>query len=73
MKKVKHARDYIHNRDADVIKHGSGKAISDTHWEKDISASSFPQNHDIYPENAFLPMPGSKRARPHVKVNECDY
>ncbi len=73
MKKVKHARDYIHNKDADVIKHGSGNAINQNHWVKDIGYSACPTGNQTYPDDAWLPTEAKRRPTPHVKVNECDH
>ena len=43
--KTVHARDYIKNKDADVVKHGSGAAVPNTHWEKDVGESVFARGY----------------------------
>lgn len=43
------------------------------HWQVDVSKSVFPRGEGDDPAGAFLPRPGKDRARPHVKVNECDH
>lgn len=42
-------------------------------WVKDVSKSVFPRGQGDDPMGAFLPRPGKDRARPHVKINECDH
>ncbi len=70
VKKVKHNPDYIKNKTADVIKHGSGRAVPNEQWE---------MNRDLTPKGdnsawgAFLPRPGKDRPTPHTKTNECDH
>jgi len=46
---------------------------SQEHWEKDVADSVFERGYGNDPNGAFLPRPGKDRARPHVKVNECDH
>ncbi len=69
-KKTKHNPDYLKDRTADVIKHGSGRAVPNEQWEinKDLTPSGAPN-----PWGAFLPMPGRIRPTPHTKTNECDF
>lgn len=43
------------------------------HWQIDVSRSVFPRGYGDDPAGAFLPRPGKDRARPHVKINECDH
>ncbi len=70
-KDTRHARDYIHNKDADVVKHGKKNAVPNEQWEKilNITPAGIPDD----PAGAFLPMSGTVRPVPHKKVNECDY
>ena len=69
-KSIKHNPDYEKNTTADVIKHGSGRAVPNEHWEK---------NRDLTPKGApdawgaFLPQCGYERPTPHTKTNECDH
>lgn len=66
----KHNPDYAKDKTADVIKHGSGRAVPNDHWE---------MNRDLTPKGsdnswgAFLPRPGKDRPTPHTKTNECDH
>ena len=69
-KKLHHAPDYLKNKTADVIPHGSGRAVPNTQWEKNMNLT--PDGHPNAAE-AFNPMKGSARAHTHVKTNECDY
>ncbi len=46
---------------------------SKNHWEMDVSDSIFPKAKVDDSADAFLAMSGSKRPRPHVKINECDH
>lgn len=46
---------------------------SQEHWQMDVSKSVFPQGMGDDPMGAFLPRPGKDRARPHLKINECDH
>lgn len=73
MKKTHHAPDYIKNKDADVIKHGSGSAVSQEHWCKYVGSSVFAEGFGNDPAGAFLARPGKDRAQPHKKINECDH
>jgi len=70
-KKNHHAPDYAKNKDADVIKKGSGRAIPNGQWEHLVNATPAGIPND--PAGAFLPMPGKIRPVPHKKINECDY
>ncbi len=69
-KKVHHAPDYAKNKTADVIKHGSGRAVPNEQWE--INRNLTPEGSDSA-MGAFLPRCGYKRPTTHVKVNECDH
>lgn len=73
MKKTHHAPDYAKNKDADVIKKGSGPAVPKDHWQMDVSASVFARGYGNDPAGAFLARPGKDRAQPHIKINECDH
>ncbi len=70
MAKTKHNPDYAKNRTADVIKHGSGRAVPNEQWE---------MNRNLTPDGrangwgAFLPMAGKDRPQPYTKTNECDH
>lgn len=69
-KQTKHNPDYTKNRTADVTKHGTGRAVPNEQWEK---------NMDLTPKGkadawgAFLPQAGNNRPTPHTKTNECDH
>jgi len=69
-KKVHHNPDYLKNKTADVIKHGSGRAVPNDQWEI---------NRDLTPKGssdgygAFLPRPGKERPTTYTKTNECDH
>lgn len=69
-KKTHHAPDYAKNRTADVIKHGSGRAVPNEQWE--INLNLTPKGNDS-PEGAWNPRPGKDRPTTHVKTNECDH
>ena len=69
-KKVHHAPDYAKNKTADVIKHGSGRAVPNEQWEMNLNLTPSGRP-DAW--GAFLPMPGKDRPTTHVKTNECDY
>lgn len=69
-KKMHHAPDYAKNKTADVIKHGSGRAIPNEQWEKNMDLT--PEGDDS-PLGAFRPRNGSKRSQVYPKTNECDY
>ena len=45
----------------------------EVHWEMDVGKSVFPRGYGDDPAGAFLARPGKDRARPHVKINECDH
>lgn len=70
MSKTKHNPDYVKDKDADVIKHGSGRAVPNDHWE---------MNRDLTPEGdnsgygAFNPRKGKDRPTVYTKTNECDH
>ena len=70
VKKTHHNPDYLKDKTADVIKHGSGPAVPNKQWQK---------NMDLTPDGkpnakeAFNPMKGKDRPCMHVKTNECDY
>jgi hypothetical protein len=70
MKKTHHAPDYKKNKTADVIKHGSGKAVPNEQWEinMNLTPDGAPNARD-----AFNPMSPRKRPCTHVKTNECDH
>lgn len=72
-KHTKHAQDYIHNKDADVVKHGSGMAIGSEHWVQEVGPSVFARGYGDDPAGAFLARPAKDRAQPHKKINECDH
>ena len=69
-KKVHHNPDYLKDKTADVIKHGSDQVLKQEHWEV---------NKDLTPKGssdgwgAFLPRAGKDRPTPHTKTNECDH
>lgn len=71
MKHTKHNPDYMKDRDADVVKHGSGRAVPNGQWEKQITIS--PQGIPDDPATAFNPLPSKLRPCTHKKTNECDY
>jgi len=70
MSKIKHSHDYVKNKTADVIKHGSGPAVPNEHWE---------MNRNLTPEGdnsgygAFNPRKGKNRPTVYPKTNECDH
>lgn len=70
VKKTHHNPDYAKDKTADVIKKGSGSAVPNEHWQKnmDLTPSGSPT-----PLKAFDPMPATKRPCMHKKVNECDH
>jgi hypothetical protein len=72
-KKAHHAPDYAKDKTADVIKKGSGRAVPNEHWVKDVSDSVFVQGYGNDPAGAFLPRPAKDRAQPHKMINECDH
>ena len=70
-KKTKHNPDYLKKQQtANVIEHGSGKAVPNEQWE---------MNKDLTPKGednawgAFLPKAGKDRPTPHTKTNKCDH
>jgi hypothetical protein len=69
-KHTKHNPDYTKDRTADVVKKGSGRAVPNEQWQK---------NMDLTPAGAdnawgaFLPRTGKSRPTPHRKTNECDH
>ena len=65
-----HAPDYIKNITADVIKHGSGRAVPNEQWQMNMNLT--PDGHPN-PREAFNPMKGKDRPCTHVKTNECDH
>ena len=69
-KKTHHAPDYAKDKTADVIKKGSGPAVPNMQWEKnmDLTPSGSPNA-----SGAFNPMPGRIRPCTHAKTNECDH
>lgn len=70
MKRVHHAPDYIKNKDASVIKKGSGRAVPDEQWEVNLNLTP---DGKPEPKTCFNPMRPKDRAHMHVKVNECDH
>lgn len=48
-------------------------ALSQTHWEKDVSDSVFPKAKKKDQLDNWIAKPGKDWPRTHVKVNECDY
>lgn len=67
--KTKHNPDYAKDKTADVIKHGSGRAVHEQ-WQKNMNLT--PDGHPTA-AGAFLPMKGRDRPTTHVKTNECDH
>ena len=67
---TKHNPDYTKNKTADVIKHGSGRAVPNERWE--INLDLTPRGEDNS-WGAFLPRRGSERPTPWTKTNECDH
>ena len=69
-KTMGHNPDYLKNKTADVIMHGSENCVPNKQSQK---------NHNITPEGdnsawgAFLPRKGKDRPTPHTKLNECDH
>ncbi len=70
MKKTHHNPDYIKDKTADVIMHGSGPAVPNNQWEKNMDIT--PHGNDTG-WGAFLPRSGKSRPTPHTKINECDH
>lgn len=73
VKHTVHGKDALKRKDASVIKHGSGPAVPNQQWEKDVSKSVFVRGYGNDPAGAFLARPGKDRAQPHIKINECDH
>lgn len=69
-KKVHHAPDYAKDKTDDVIKKGSGRAVPNEQWEKNMDLT--PDGHPTAKE-AFNPICAKYRPTMHVKVNECDH
>jgi hypothetical protein len=69
-KKNQHNPDYLKNTTADVIKHGSGMAVPNEQWEKNMDLTPKGESNGW---GAFLPRCGYERPTPHVKTNECDH
>ena len=69
-KKMHHAPDYAKDRTADVIPHGSGRAVPNEQWQinMDLTPRGAPNGW-----GAFLPYEGRLRPTPHTKTNECDH
>ena len=67
---TKHDPDYTKNRTADVVKHGSGRAVPEAQWQI---------NRDLTPAGsddgfgAFNPRAGKNRPTVYPKTNECDH
>ena len=70
-KDTRHARDFIHNQDADVVMQGRRNAVPNKQWEQVLTICPAGIPND--PAGAFLPMSGTVRPVPHKKINECDY
>lgn len=69
-KKTHHAPDYAKDKTADVIKHGSGRAVPNSQWEKNMDLTPHGESNGW---GAFLPRSGKDRPTPHTKTNECDH
>ncbi len=69
-KKTHHNPDYAKDKTADVIMHGSGRAVPNDHWQKNMNLT--PDGHPTA-AGAFLPMKGRDRPCTHTKTNECDH
>jgi len=70
MKKTHHAPDYLKNKTADVIKHGSGRAVPNEQWEVNMNLT--PEGSNT-PQGAFLPRSPKNRETLYPKTNECDH
>lgn len=70
MPKTHHNPDYAKDKTADVIKHGSGRAVPNKEWCKNMNLT--PDGHPNAKE-AFNPMKAKDRPCTHVKTNECDH
>ena len=69
-KKNHHNPDYLKNKTADVIKHGSDRAVPNDHWQVNMDLTPKGESNGW---GAFLPRAGKDRPTPHVKTNECDH
>ncbi len=69
-KKNQHNPDYLKNKTADVIKHGSAPAVPNESWQ--INMDLTPKGEDNA-WGAFLPRAGKDRPTPHTKTNETDH
>ena len=69
-KRNHHNPDYLKNVTADVIKHGSGPAVPQEHWEVNRNLTPDGTNHW---GAAWNPRQGKDRPTMHVKTNECDH
>lgn len=67
---VNHNPDYSKNKTADVIKHGSGRAVPNEQWQKNMNLTP---SGSPTPKGAFNPMSPKDRPCTHVKTNECDH
>lgn len=70
MLKTHHNPDYAKDKTADVIKHGSGRAVPNEQWQKNMNLT--PDGHPN-PKEAFNPMKAKDRPCTHIKTNECDH
>lgn len=70
MAKTHHAPDYNKDKTADVIKHGSGRAVPNEQWQKNMNLTP---DAKPTPAGAFNPMKAKDRPCTHVKTNECDH
>ena len=68
--KTHHNPDYAKDKTADVIKKGSGRAVPNEHWQKNMNLTP---DGSPTAAGAFLPMTGKTRPATHTKTNECDY
>lgn len=64
-KKVHHNPDYEKNKTADVIKHGSGRAVPNEQWECNINPDEPNKNNGI---GAFEPKRSKERPSTHKKL-----
>lgn len=69
-KKTHHAPDYAKDKTADVIPKGSGPAVPNKQWQKNMDLT--PAGNDT-PKCAFEPRAGKDRPTMHKKTNECDH
>lgn len=69
-KHTKHNPDYAKDKTADVIKHGSGRAVPNEHWEMNRNLTPGGESNGW---GAFLPRAGKDRPQPYTKTNECDH